>query len=169
LNDIITNCVNTLEYQSLIKDYNFVKIKGVSVKISPACANNPAINSLPSFYINIVGGAQNGTPSTSYTLASAYYADDSIQYPPANYMRGLSCYWGMPNMLIGQNGYPLGGTMVHIASGSLNSTSGLQLILGYNIAFPPNIDVALLSNASIMVATLDVALDCEFSAPTFSI
>lgn len=161
--DIIGALVANLEYTTLAKQFNFVKIRGVALKISPSMGNNTDIASLPNIYCTVYGGSQ----GTSYTVSSAFASDNAINFNPRATTSGLLVYYSLPGTIIGNQGYSMGGNDTWIATGSLISTGVLNLLLGWNTGTPPQY-ISGASYSAYGIASIDVAIDCIFAGANLS-
>jgi len=160
--DIIGNMTAGSEYISLQKDFNFIKIHGVAVHISPSIGNTTDIASMPNIYLDVYVGTQ-GT----YTVSSAFISDTAVVFEPRATNRGTRAYYHMPDVITGANGYPVGGNKVWIATGSYVNTGVLNLIVGWNTSLPPQY-ISGAANSGYRIATVDVSLDCTFGGAVFA-
>jgi len=160
--DIIGNLIAGAEYLSLQKDFNFVKILGVGIHISPSIGNTTEIASLPNFYTNVYAGTQ-GT----YNVSSAFISDNAVVFEPRMMTQGIVAYYKLPETITGTNGYPVGGNKVWISTGSLSATGVLNLLLGWNTAIPPQY-VSGAANSGYRIATIDISMDLLFGGATYA-
>lgn len=161
--DIIGNLVASTEYITLAKNFNFVKLRGVAIKISPMMGNNTDIASLPNLYVTCYGGSQN----SSYTAASAFMSDNAVSFNPRATTAGLMVYYTLPGTIAGNQGYPIGGSDTWIATGSLTSTGVLNLLVGWNSVTPPQY-ISGAAYSAYGIANLDIAMDCVFGGANIS-
>lgn len=161
--DIMSSLLASTEYVNLAKQYNFCKIRGVGVKITPSMGNNTDIASLPQIYVSVYGGGQNG----SYTALSAFMSDNAVSFNPRATTNGLLTYYSLPGTIVGNQGYTIGGSNAWIATGSLTSSGVLNLLVGWNTNIAPQF-ISGAAYSAYAIAMLDVSIDCVFAGANIS-
>jgi len=116
---------------------------------------SPAIVYLPPAFFCINAGY-----SGSLNAANIARSDSAVEVPLLN-TSGVptKLKYGMPAVMTGTNGYPIGGTGVYIASQAFSGTPNFTLNMGY-LQVPTWTGTG---NQSLIVASVDVYCVIEFA------
>jgi len=157
--DIINLMIASNEYVDLVKDFGFIQLQSLAMKLSPTVATSQYLDVLtPVFVTPIVGGLN------TYTTDSAAASDSSVELLlNSTNNRGISRTYDLPTVAIGSSGYAFGGTGCWIATTSYSSSANLKLLIGYKSA--PTFNT---STRSLKIAVVDVCFNMKFACPTFA-
>ncbi len=157
--DIINLAIASNEYVDLVKDFGFVCLKSLSLKLSPTVSNSQFLDVLTPLFACVTAGGL-----TTYTTDSAAASDASVELLlNSTNNRGISRTYTLPSVAIGSSGYAFGGTGVWIATTSYSSSANLKLLIGYKQA--PTFNT---SSRYLKIAVIDVSFNMSFACPTFA-
>jgi hypothetical protein len=157
--DLINLIISTNEYIDLVKDFGFIKLDSIGLKMAPTVATSQFLDVLTPVFACITAGGL-----TTYTADSAAASDASLELLlNSTNNRGIVKQYRLPGVCIGSSGYAFGGSQAWIAVTSYSSSANLKLLIGYKNA--PTFNT---STKTLMVATIDVAFNMQFGCSTFA-
>ncbi len=157
--DIINLAIASNEYIDLVKDFAFMKLKSIGLKLSPTVSTSQFLDVLTPIFTTVTVGGLN-----TYTTDSAAASDSSVELLlNSTNARGIYRNYTLPGVCIGSSGYAFGGSNAWIACTSYSSSANLKLLLGYKNA--PTFNT---STKSLMVAVVDIAFNMQFGCATFA-
>jgi len=159
--DLLADFLLSSEFQSLKSQFNFCKITSVSLVATGTLFQNSNVTDLPPLFVMVSGGFSGSFAANSVALSDSAL---EVKLSSANNY-GICIKYKMPKVLIGVNGYPIGGSDVWIGTNALASTGAITAGIGY--LNPPTWAAGASYNP--VVCRIDVYWDVTFGGPTITV